>query len=245
MLTALAALKSGCGLVTLLVPEQMLDSACGVIPEAIVYGIPTKNGIMCWDTLQPLIEGLKARCNAAVIGPGLKYELRERVPFKKAIDSWDKPLLLDAGALDFISEIPFVHPCSIITPHAGEAGRLLGLSPHAIMSKREQCAMDLCERYGTTLLKGPQSLVFSPSQKNVIHAGGIELGVPGSGDVLSGIIGALLASGLSAERAGIAGALIHAAAGTSLAHQYGSSGLLARDIACELPVFSQRILSGK
>lgn len=245
ILTALAALKSGCGLVTLLVPEQMLDSACTLLPEAIVHGIPTKKGVLCWDELIPLLDILKTRCDAAVIGPGIKYQVGESESFKRAIDIWDKPLLIDAGGLDFIKDIPFEHPLSIITPHAGEAGRLLNLSPHAIMSKRELYANTLCDRYGTTLLKGPHTLVFSPSQKNVIRAGGVELGVPGSGDVLSGIIGTLLASGLSTERAGIAGALIHAAAGAALVEQHGSSGILARDIADVLPLFSQRNLSEK
>jgi NAD(P)H-hydrate epimerase len=118
----------------------------------------------------------------------------------------------------------------LATPHAGEAARVLGVSPREVESQRLASCAALAGRFGTVALKGFHTLVADGNETRVILEGGPELAVPGSGDALTGAIGAFMASGMSSVDAATLGAIVHGAAGSARS-KGSSSGLLAREIA--------------
>ena len=147
---------------------------------------------------------------------------------------------MDADALYFLKEIAGENSSArdrtntVLTPHTGEAARLLGKTAAEISAARLRSCEFLARRFGTTLLKGPHTLVSDGERSRVVLEGGPFLAVPGSGDVLAGVIGALLASGMSCMDAATLGALLHAlsspASGVAEGVRSGF-GLLASEIA--------------
>ncbi len=148
------------------------------------------------------------------------------------------PLLLDADMLWFygrnLSELA-PRADVLLTPHSAEAGRILGLTPAEVDSKRAECVLSLTAKTGQALLKGRNTLVASSEELRMIAAGSPSLAVPGSGDVLSGIIGAFIAAGIPIADAATAGALAHGLAGEALEARLGVRGALAGEIADEIP----------
>ena len=120
----------------------------------------------------------------------------------------------------------------MITPHPGEAARLLGIATADVQSDRFAVAQALCERFGATVvLKGAGSIVASPGgAPAVICAGNPGMAVGGMGDLLTGCIAALLAQGFPPRDAAVAGALLHACAGDAVARDDGERGLLPSDL---------------
>ena len=118
---------------------------------------------------------------------------------------------------------------------SAEAGRILGLTPAEVDSKRAECVLSLTAKTGQALLKGRNTLVASSEELRMIAAGSPSLAVPGSGDVLSGIIGAFIAAGIPIADAATAGALAHGLAGEALEARLGVRGALAGEIADEIP----------
>ena len=132
---------------------------------------------------------------------------------------------------------------SVLTPHEAEAGRLLGIPPAAVHADRPGAVRELSERWGCVVLKGHHTLVASGDRFAEVRHGGPELAVPGSGDVLSGCIGAFLAMGLDAFDAAVLGANIHGIAGELLS-KLGTDGLLASEIAHALRKVIHEIRAG-
>jgi NAD(P)H-hydrate epimerase len=137
-------------------------------------------------------------------------------------------MLIDADALRF--DYGFRRSDTVATPHAGEAAHILGISPLDVEKKRLESCVALAGKFGTVLLKGPHTLISDGSETRVALEGGPELAVPGSGDVLSGIIGAFLASGMNPIDASTLGAVIHGVSGANDCRG-NPNGLLAREIA--------------
>jgi NAD(P)H-hydrate epimerase len=126
---------------------------------------------------------------------------------------------------------------TVLTPHPGEAGRLLGITGAAVQDDRLAAATMLTRRSGAVvLLKGAASLISAASGRVTVNPTGTPLmSTAGSGDVLAGAVGALLAGGLNAERAAIAAAYLHGSAGELLSANLGDAGLLAGELADALP----------
>jgi NAD(P)H-hydrate epimerase len=143
--------------------------------------------------------------------------------------AWDKPMLIDADALKAGYEIRRGN--AVATPHAGEASFILDVTPAEAESHRLRSCRKLAEKFGVGILKGPRTLISDGPRTGAALEGGPELAVPGSGDVLSGAVGAFLAAGLKPFDAAILGTVVHGAAGRRLAASGGSNGVLARDIA--------------
>jgi NAD(P)H-hydrate epimerase len=142
-----------------------------------------------------------------------------------------KPLVLDADALNLIAAEPHALADAILTPHPGEAARLLGIETAEVQRDRFAAAQAIAERYqAVAVLKGAGTIIAAPGQTpRVLDAGNPGMAVGGMGDVLTGVIVALRASGLSAFDAASAGALLHSLAGDAAAEE-GERGLLPSDL---------------
>ena len=236
VLAAMGALRAGCGLVFLAAPEFMVNSAAALLPEAIFIPLRVKDGAIDSENFERGLSPWLDKCSALVCGPGIGRSDNARKTTKWLCDRWDltKPLLLDADALHHAADLKKAGGfrrdpnLTVITPHEGEAAYLLDADAKMVSAERLSSCTALAEKYGVALLKGFHTLICSAAEKRVILEGGPQLAIPGSGDVLSGIIGAFLAAGMSSMDAATLGALKHAIAGTGYD---GTSGLLARELA--------------
>ena len=238
LLTARGALRAGAGLVFLAVPDFIAPYAAAELPEAIVLPLATRNGEVESAAAAAVISEQLPKCAAAAAGPGCGRSKGAGELFLWLWKNCRLPLLLDADMLWFFARhLTELAPRAdvLLTPHSAEAGRILGLTPAEVDAKRAECALALTGKTGQALLKGRNTLIAAGGALRMIDAGSPALAIPGSGDVLSGIIGALLAAGLSVGDAATAGALAHGLAGEALEARVGLRGSLAREIADELP----------
>jgi len=161
-------------------------------------------------------------------------------------EEWEKPLLLDADALYALACLGEDLPRrenAVLTPHEGEAARLLGISSEEVRQNRLEAASSLSKRWGTVLLKGATTVVSDGEFPLLTASGSPALAVPGSGDVLSGIVGNLLGSGLKPSIAAASGAWIHGMAGRIVEKTAGSEGVLASEIAGAIPEVLRELAS--
>ena len=219
-LAGAAALRSGAGLVT------VATSAAGIAP--IVAGCPEL--ICVAPRSAPGLESLLDAADVVAIGPGLGRGRRTRRLFDAALAA-EKPLVLDADALSLLAERPQKRSDWILTPHPGEAARLLGTDAAAVQRDRLGSLRAIVERYGgVCVLKGADTLVANDAGPAwVCDRGNPGMATAGSGDVLTGIIAALVAGGCDALRAAAAGVLLHARAGDRAAAA-GERGIVAGDL---------------
>jgi NAD(P)H-hydrate epimerase len=177
------------------------------------------------------LRPLAARADIVAVGPGLGQGAWGRELFEAAIES-GKPLILDADALNLLAENPLALPGAILTPHPGEAARLLGIDTAHVQADRFAAVETLAARHDcVVVLKGAGTLVAAPGQATaVIDAGNPGMATGGMGDVLTGVIAALYAQRMSAFDAATYGALLHGAAGDAAAQVDGERGLLPSDL---------------
>lgn len=239
LLAGLGALRSGAGLVVLAVPDFMADGASLFLPEAIIVPLKTRGDTVLLDSLEQATEQWKNRCSTAVVGPGLGRNEGSELITGWFWKKWEKALLMDGDSLHFLSfekYRPDFRPDAVITPHSGEAAALLGVTSEEINKNRIGSAVLMSQAAGTVLLKGMDTVVYSKGKNiTIIKEGSPVLAVPGSGDVLSGSAGALMASGIPIYNAVLLAAAAHAAAGSSIERKSGIRGILAREIADALP----------
>lgn len=219
-----AALRCGAGLASALTRPGHVPALIARQPEAMAHGIDEASAV------SPL---LFRRADVLALGPGLGTGEWGRGLFDAALAS-GLPSVVDADALNLLAEAPRPLEDAVLTPHPGEAARLLGVSTAAIQADRFGAAAGLAERYGcVVVLKGSGSVVAAPGRgPRVVGAGNPGMGSGGMGDVLTGVIAALRAQGAGAFDAAACGALLHAAAADVAAGE-GERGLLAGDL---LPV---------
>jgi NAD(P)H-hydrate epimerase len=222
-------LRSGCGLVALAIPESLVSGASVLVPEAIFIPLPEKNGHLYFRQMEKTLSPWLDRFDAMVLGPGLGRSPDSEASARFLYDAWKKPLLIDADALRV--EYGTRRGDVVATPHSGEAAFILGTTPNEVEGKKLASCKSLTHRFGTVLLKGPHTLVSNGLETRIVLEGGPELATPGSGDVLSGIVGAFLASGMAPLDAATLGALVHGVSGASAELSGNPSGLLAREIA--------------
>lgn len=219
-----AALRSGAGRVSIATHPSHHETIAAGRPELMCHPIASSADLV------PLI----AQATTIAIGPGLGTGAWSRMVFDTVMES-SLPLVVDADALNLLCESAVRGPDWILTPHPGEAARLLGCSNAEVQSDRRSALRQIGTRYGgTAVLKGAGSLVTAAKGANwLCTAGNPGMAAPGMGDVLTGIIAALRAQGLSAEMATVAGVYVHARAGDAAAAS-GERGLLASDLFKEL-----------
>jgi NAD(P)H-hydrate epimerase len=191
-----------------------------------------------WDSRIAAALDELPRANVVVAGPGLGRS-GAAVAFASALwKKWDKPLLMDGDALYALATIAedlSPRANSVLTPHEGEAARLLGWTPEEVRENREEAVQCLSKRWGCVLLKGEGTLLAAFEKRARLDQGGAELSVPGSGDVLSGCIGTFLAQGLKPFEAACLGGILHGMAGRRIRESRGVDGVLASEIADGLP----------
>lgn len=239
ILAALGALRAGAGAVVLAIPDFMVDMASAVLPEAIFAPVSTLNNMIEAESVECSFAQWRDRCDSVIFGPGIGRDKSLQPITERLWSNCDKPLLLDADALYFYALIKNRlggRGDAVITPHSGEAGAILGITPGEVNKRRFDSAQKLTDKAGTAVLKGMDTVVAQRDGIRIIKEGAPSLAVPGSGDVLSGVIGAFMAVGMPPFDAATAGALLHAAAGSSLDAKKGTRGILAREIADELPL---------
>jgi ADP-dependent NAD(P)H-hydrate dehydratase / NAD(P)H-hydrate epimerase len=220
-----ACLRVGAGLVTVATAPDNLTAIPSGCPELICHPV---------TRAEELDELLKS-ADVVAIGPGLGRTDWARALFERVLSA-DQPLVVDADALNLLAESPRQHARWILTPHPGEAGRLLGTSAGAVQSDRLTALDALVARYGgTVVLKGAGTLVATAGKvPGICERGNPGMATAGAGDVLTGTIAGILAQCRDAARAARIGVWVHAMAGDSAARSGGERGLIASDIAREL-----------
>ncbi|MCF7935135.1 MAG: NAD(P)H-hydrate dehydratase [Synergistales bacterium] len=235
VLTALGALRAGAGLVVLLVPEAAAGSCAAQLPEAVVQSA-CPGDVLGPDAMET-VRAWTERADVVVLGPGCG---REESTVQLCASLWEEldiPMVVDADALYALAvqTVRRFRGDTVLTPHEGEAARLLGSSVAGVADARMDAVRQLAGRYGCCLLKGANTLVADAHRVFVVDRGGPRLAVPGSGDVLGGVIASLMAKGHPPERAAAAGALLHAMAGEAAGESCSEEGLLASEIAHAVP----------
>ncbi len=219
-LTAEAALRSGAGLVTVATRPAHVASLLAGLPEAMVHGLETAAEVL------PLIT----QATVIAIGPGLGQDDWGRMLLARALDT-PLPLVADADALNLLAAHPIVRGQWVLTPHPGEAGRLLKQTTDTIQEDRYRAAVQLVEQFhAVVVLKGAGSIVAAADETPAVCTyGNPGMAAPGMGDVLTGVIAALIAQGFALPEAARIGVALHALAGDRAA-QSGERGLMARDL---------------
>ena len=219
-MTGEAALRTGAGLVRVLTRSENIAPIFTARPELMVHELTP-------ETLDESLEW----ADVVVIGPGLGQAAWGKKALQK-IENFRKPMLWDADALNLLAINPDKRHNRILTPHPGEAARLLNCSVGEIERDRLLSAQRLVKRYGgVVVLKGAGTIVASENgELGIIDAGNAGMGSGGMGDVLSGIIGAALGQKLALYDAASAGCVAHGAAADVRAAEYGTRGMLATDL---------------
>ena len=249
ILAARGALRAGAGLVTVFCAESLEDLVVAALPEAMTFGLPEIGGALAARGARSLLDALR-EFDAAVVGPGLGVS-SETVRFLEVVFGAARlPVVADADALNaFSGRAGFFRKRrgpTVLTPHPGEAARLLSTTSAKVQADRIAAARILAKRTrAVVILKGAHSLVVEPSGGVAVNPTGSPLlATAGSGDVLAGVVGALLAGGLGAREAAVAGTWLHGAAADSLVPRLGDAGLLAHEVADAVPAVRSALRSG-
>ena len=224
LLAAEAALRSGAGLVDVVTRQAHVAALLARLPEAMAHGHA--------DDADALDAGFIDAADVIAIGPGLGQGAWGAMLLARVLAA-GKPAVLDADALNLLAASPCpLPPGSILTPHPGEAARLLGIDTAGVQRDRFGVARRLAGQFdAVVVLKGAGSIIAAPDRSpRQVDAGNPGMAVGGMGDVLAGVVASLHAQGLDAFDAASCGALLHAAAGDAAAREGGERGLLPTDL---------------
>ncbi len=225
LMAAEAAARTGAGLVSIATRPEHISAMLTRCPEIMA------SGVISGQELEPLL----ARPTVLVVGPGLGRSPWSEQMFQQAVKS-GLPMVIDADALNILAAgrvaPDFDHKNCLLTPHPGEAARLLGISTDEVQADRFESVQRLQQKFGgAVILKGSGSLIAGESgTMDVVTQGNPGMASGGMGDVLSGILGSLIAQGLNIENAARLGAVLHANAADLAADEVGQRGLLATDL---------------
>ena len=229
-LSAEGAARVGAGLVTVITRQSHLSTTLAGRPELIGHGIEAD--------ITLLVE-LMQHASVIVLGPGLGQSTWSKRVFDTVIAHQTQPLVVDADGLNWLARQTIAPRENwILTPHPGEAARLLNFSLADVQSNREQSALALQRRFGgVSVLKGHHTLIAtSHDEMHTCLAGNAGMASAGMGDLLTGIIAGLLAQQLTPAQAACAGVMFHATAADRVALIQGERGMLASDLLQHLPV---------
>jgi NAD(P)H-hydrate epimerase len=235
-LAAHAALRAGAGTVTQAVLNRSEEDTP---PEIMLLHVESKRGLFQPSHLATLRSAIE-KSSAVILGPGLSTNIQTKEFVRKTVRLLDHtltPVVIDADALNALAplkrSLSLKH--SVCTPHPGEAARLLGTTTKAIEADRYAAALTLAKKTGGIIvLKGASTIIASATGGLVHEHASPYLATAGSGDVLSGIIGSLLAQGLTPFQAAATGVYIHAQAGIT-AVKKTAGPIIASDITAQLP----------
>jgi hydroxyethylthiazole kinase-like uncharacterized protein yjeF len=240
-LCARSAYRAGAGLVTLAVPRSILPVVQGAVAEATFLPLPeTDEGTLsddAWPELAERLEGI----GAVAVGPGLTRHPSTAELVRRLVAESPAPFVLDADGLNAFEGRPSAIAArrseAVLTPHAGEFGRLTGLASVDVVEDRVGHARKAAaEARATVLLKGSRTVIAEPDGRTVVNpTGGPFLATGGTGDVLTGCIGALMAAKLLPPDAAAVAAFVHGRAGALAAAELGP-GVMAGDVAERIPL---------
>lgn len=236
-----AAGRSGVGLVTLGIPKPLGDAMAASLTETMSVLLPSTDAeSVAESALEPALQ-FAASKNAVVLGPGLSQHPETQAFVLKFVRRCEIPLLVDADGLNALSTKPSTlqehkAPC-VITPHPGEMARLLKLGAATIQENRRDVSVEAARRFNcVVVLKGRRTLIAAPTGDVFVNpTGNNGLAKGGSGDVLSGMIGALMAQGMEAFQAAILGVYAHGLAADIAARDLRPRGMIASDVIRTLP----------
>jgi NAD(P)H-hydrate epimerase len=240
-LSAEGAARIGAGLVTIACPKStnpVLEVKCteamtAPVPETAAHGFAS-------GAEKPILDLALGR-DAVAAGPGIGRCEETLALVRRIAGQIERPLVLDAdGLLAFVDAAALLQARAaptVLTPHPGEAAALLACSPAEVNRDRPSAARTLAEQTGAVVvLKGAATVTAEPGGRCAVNAsGGPILATGGTGDVLTGVVVGLLAQGIAAFEAGALGAFVHGWASDRLALRCGTSGVLAGDLAAEIP----------
>lgn len=232
---AMGALRSGAGLVFLGVPESIYGIEAVKLNEPVIFPLPDAGGRLSADAVPEILTRLP-RMDAVLVGPGLGQSEGTLAVARAVLEKAECPVVVDADGINVLSahrdllrgrKLP-----TILTPHDGEFARLGGV----IGEDRMAAAAALAEELGcTVLLKGHETCITDGTDGYLNPTGNPGMAVGGSGDVLAGVITALLGAGLPPLEAAACGAWLHGAAGDRCAAELGQYGMLPTDMLSALP----------
>ncbi len=245
VLAGTAGLLGGAGLVTVATPAPALPMVAAGRPELMTEPLPVaEDGGLDEKALERALALAGSR-TAAVLGPGLGQSASTRRFVEGFVESCPVPLLVDADGLNLLSPMgPDRASClatrpaaTVLTPHPGEMARLVGTSTREVLSRRLEVVRELSARCrSVVLLKGQATLIAEPDGRAAVNpTGNPGMATGGTGDVLAGLIGALLACGQDPFSAAAAGVYVHGLAGDRARDGRGTHSLVAGDLLAELP----------
>lgn len=249
LLAAQGALRSGVGLVTLGVPQLLNPIFEASLLEAMTVPLASEYFLGA-DDYAAIASALPGK-EAVVLGPGLGTEPETADLVLRLYREVGVPMVVDADALNIIGQSPpaSVAPAGprVLTPHPGEMARLTGLTTRAIQAGRLEIASAYAREKGVVLLlKGAATVIAAPDGRLAINStGNPGMACGGMGDILAGVIGALLAQGVAAWEAACVGAFVHGLAADRLARARSRGGFLASEVAAELPAAFHEIALGE
>jgi holo-[acyl-carrier-protein] synthase len=246
-LASMGAARSGAGIVRLLVAQSIYPILAQKCTEVIVGPIPEISpGVVGHASLSGILRGF-AGADAGVIGPGLGRDASTRRLVEDLVPRVAAPLVLDADALNLLSEhrtiLPRLSPQIVLTPHPAEFGRLAGLETSAVQQDRRGIASRFAKAWNkVVVLKGAGTVIAAPDGRvtlNPIATPALASG--GTGDVLAGLIAGLMGQKLPPFEAAVTGVHLHSLAGLDLEASLGQAGVLASDLLPQLPRVMERL----
>ncbi|MBS7527013.1 NAD(P)H-hydrate dehydratase [Fusibacter paucivorans] len=236
ILAAKASLRSGIGLLKLVIPESLHTIITTNVPEVVTVPLmETRRGVFGINQVEKLIQNCKGS-DVVAIGPGCGQNAEMIEVVRQLITQVDKPLVIDADGLNTLSKNVELLANRVngivITPHPGEMSRLTGLTIEAINQHPIDTATEFAVKWQiVVVLKGARTVVALPDGSVYVNlTGNPGMATAGSGDVLTGIITSLIAQGMTLANAAIAGVFLHGYSGDIMAVQRGEHGLIAGDL---------------
>jgi len=236
VLCAEAAARAGAGLVTLGVPRRIYPVVAAQCREVMVRPVPdTLDGTFALRAVEEMPSCFE-RCDAVALGPGLSQDDETKQFVVKILRDCPRPMVVDADGLNALAghaeSLALRESPTILTPHPGEMARLINRTTTEVQSDRWDVAHRFARQVGmTVVLKGAGTVVAPPHGSIWINrTGGPALAKGGSGDILTGMIGSLLAQGFSTIDAARAGVFLHGRAADLAAMEFGDRATLARDV---------------
>ena len=240
-MAAESVLRSGAGLSTLAVPAGLQDLMAAKLTEVMTRGLPETESRAIGAKAVEVALSLCDKAAAVVLGCGIGTHPETCEFVHRFVRSVRKPMIVDADGLNClagdVSVLEGEHGEIVITPHPGEIARLLGTTAQEVQSNRIDAARKAASRFHCiTVLKGARTLIADPSGRVFVNpTGNAGMATGGTGDVLAGAIGGLLAQGLSPLDAAVCGAFVHGKAGDIAASTIGEAGMIAGDVLRALP----------
>lgn len=218
IMAARACLRSGAGLVTIGVPETLLSVFQSRVTDEMCLGLPDRgDSSLRKDALKDIIEFAGKKAQVIAVGPGIGVTEDTKEIIKGLLREIKVPIILDADGINCLEDTPELLKESsncVITPHPGEFSRLTGIPKEEIEKKRIELVSEFSLKYNVTaVLKGVPTVIACEGYSYINSTGNPGMAKAGSGDVLTGIIAALMAQGLSGKDASILGVYLHGLAG--------------------------------